>query len=72
MNGLLNLCLYQLPNPSGNKVNVTITAYSLDGQSGICLLKSLSVTPWVWTGTADIFQEGTLSGTGNLAPGGLR
>ena len=35
----------QLPNPSGNKVNVTITVCSLDGQSGICLSKSLSVTP---------------------------
>jgi len=55
MSGLLNLCLYQLRNPSGNKVNVTITVCSLDGQSGICLLKKLSVTPWVRTGTADIF-----------------
>jgi hypothetical protein len=35
----------QLPNPSGNKVNVNITVCSLDGQSGVCLMKSLSVTP---------------------------
>ncbi len=35
----------QLPNPSGNKVNVNITVCSLDGQSGVCLTKSLSVTP---------------------------
>ncbi len=64
MNGLLNLYLYQLPNPSGNKVNVTITVCSLDGQSGICLSKSLSVTLWALTGPADIFQGGTLSGMG--------
>lgn len=35
----------QLPNPGGNKVNVNITVYSLDGQSGVCLTKSLSVNP---------------------------
>ncbi len=35
----------QLPNPSGDKVQVTITACSKNDQGGICLSKSLSVTP---------------------------
>ncbi len=35
----------QLPNPTGDKVNVNITACSLDGQSGVCLTKSLSIIP---------------------------